>query len=172
MQPGCRFQHVASLLGGVRTRVVGAHRGRDDSQPLEFGQIQKIEGGNAGRNAIGGHAGELTARTGQPNEIEPIQDLVSKASIGARVERERGEVVLIVVKNFPDSVADVAGDCLALAEHFARHGIERVLVHAHERASQQVDAIEHQAAGNRGLAAAEIALRLAQEEGAGFAPEE
>ena len=37
-------------------------------------------------------------------------------------------------------------DRLAFAEHLARDGVERVVVHAHERAAQQVDAVEHEPA--------------------------
>ncbi len=60
---------------------------------------------------------------------------------------------------------------LAFAEHGARHGIERVVLHAHEGAAQQIDAVEHDSSGNRRLAAAEVTLRLANAQRAGVATE-
>ena len=51
---------------------------------------------------------------------------------------------------------------LALAEHLTCDRVERIVVHAHERAAQQVDAVEHDAARHRRLAAAEVALGLAE----------
>ena len=43
---------------------------------------------------------------------------------------------------------------LALAQHRARDGVERVVVHADEGAAQELDAVEHDAAGHAGLARA------------------
>ena len=64
----------------------------------------------------------------------------------------------VVVGDLGDAVAHVAGQDLALAQNLARHRIERIIVHADERAPQQIDPIEHQAARNARVAAAEIAL--------------
>src|ERR1700722_1999574 len=66
---------------------------------------------------------------------------------------------------------DFADDSLALAEYLSGHGVEGIIIHPYEGAPQQVDAVEYEAAGNRGLPAAKITLRLAQAHGAGVAPE-
>src|SRR6185312_9285960 len=48
---------------------------------------------------------------------------------------------------------------------------ERVVLHAHECPTQQIDPVEHDATGNEGLAAAEIAFGLAQAHCAGLPTE-
>ncbi len=76
-----------------------------------------------------------------------------------------------VVQDLVDAIAHVALHGLAFTEHLPCHGVERVVVHPHERAAQQVDAVEDETAGNRGLATAEIAFGLAQANRAGVATE-
>ena len=73
---------------------------------------------------------------------------IREPRIGARVQRERRQIVPIVVQDLADAIPHVALDRLAFAEHLARHRIERIVLHAHERAAQQIDAIEHHATGN------------------------
>ena len=46
----------------------------------------------------------------------------------------------IVVNDLGDSIAHVTGDRFALAQHFAGDCIQRVIVHAHERTAQQINA--------------------------------
>ncbi len=67
----------------------------------------------------------------------------------------------VIVDDLGHAIMHIAGDGLALAENLARHGIERVVVHAHERTAKQIDAVEHQTAGDVRLTAAEIALGFA-----------
>ena len=67
----------------------------------------------------------------------------------------------VIVGDLSDAITHVAGESLAFAENFARHGIERVIVHAYERAAQQIDAVENQTARNVRLTAAEIAVGFA-----------
>ena len=98
-------------------------------------------------------------------------DLIGESRIGARIERERRQVVLVVVDDLGDAITHVAGDGLAFAEHLARHGVERVIVHADEGTAQQIDAVEHQTAGDARLTAAEIALGFADANRAGVAAE-
>ena len=100
-----------------------------------------------------------------------LHDVVGEPRVGARIEREGGQVVAVVVQDLADAIAHVALDGLAFAQHLPRHGVERVVVHPHEGAAQQVDAVEDETAGNRGLAAAEIAFGLAQAHRAGVAAE-
>ncbi len=171
VQTGHGFQHMTALLGGMNARIVGAHGRRNDAPPLEFGQVQKIEGRDARRHAIGGHTGEPAARPRELHEIEPRHDLVGEPRIGTRIERERCEVVPVVMDDFRDPVMYVAGDRFPLAEDLTRDGVERILIHAHESSAQQVDAIQHQTAGNRSLAAAKITLRLAQADRTRLSPQ-
>ncbi len=82
------------------------------------------------------------------HQVEFLHDLVGEACIGARIKRERGQVVPVVVQDLADAIAvTLALHRLSFAEHLARDGIERIVVHAHERAAQQVDAVEHQRPG-------------------------
>ena len=74
----------------------------------------------------------------------------------------------VIVSDLGDAITHIAGDGLAFAENLARHGIERVIVHAYERAAQQIDAVENQAARNARLTAAEIAVGFADANRAGI----
>jgi hypothetical protein len=139
-----RLQDVSALLRGVHPRVARAHAGSDDLQPLQLAQIQEIEGGDAGGDAIRRHAGQFAARERELHDVEFLDDLVREPRIRARVQRECGQVMTIVVHDLADPIAHVAGDCLAFAEHLACDRVERVVIHADERAAQQVDAIEHE----------------------------
>src|SRR6185503_1855515 len=85
--------------------------------------------------------------------------------------RKGGQVVTVVVHDLADAVAHVAGDSFAFAQYFAGDGIERVVVHADEGAAQQIDAVQHQPAGNRSLPAAKVAFGLAQAHRRGVAAE-
>src|SRR5258708_30035787 len=67
----------------------------------------------------------------------------------------------VIVRDLGDAITHVPGNGLALAENLARNRVERVVVHAYEGAAQQVDAVEHEAARNAGLAAAKIAFGFA-----------
>ncbi len=97
--------------------------------------------------------------------------MIGKARVGARVERERGEVVAIIVHDLRDAVVHVAGNGLTFPQHLARDRIERIVVHPYERAAKKIDAVEHQAAGHARLTASEIAFRLAQAQCARVASE-
>ncbi len=46
--------------------------------------------------------------------------------------------------DFADAIVNVALDRFAFAKHLASNGVERVVVHAHERAAHQIDAVEHE----------------------------
>ena len=153
---------MAALLRRVHARVVVAHGRRDDAAPLELREIQKVEGRDACRNAVGRHAGQAAPRECERHEVELLDDLIREPRVGARVFGERREIVRVVVLDLRDPVAGVADECLAFAEHFTCNRVERIIVHAHERAPQEVDAVEHDAAGDRRLAAAEVALGLAE----------
>src|SRR3984893_6264156 len=153
---------MAAQLGGMHARIVGAHGRRNDAPALEFGQVQKIEGCNARRDAIGSHASQAAARPGEPHEVEPSHDIEDQPCIGTRVERESWKIEPVVMTDYSDPITHVAGDRLSLAEYLARHGVERILVHAYEGSPQQVDAVQRQTAGNESLAAAKIALCLTQ----------
>ncbi len=161
MEPGAWLEDVASLLGGMNTRVIAAHGRSHDTPALELREIKKVEGGDTRRHPVGCHARKLTPRERQPDEVEFPGDLKSKARVSARVLCECRQVVLVVMDDLADAIADIATDRFAFSEHFSRHRVQRVVVHAHERATQQVDAVQHQATGDRGLPAAEVAFRLA-----------
>ncbi len=88
-------------------------------------------------------------------------DLERQSRVGARIERERRQIMAVVVHDLGDAITHVPGDGLAFAENLARHGVERVIVHAYEGPAQQVDAVEHEAARNARLSAAEIAFGFA-----------
>ena len=171
MQPGDGLEHVAALLRGMHTRIVGAHGRRDDLETLELGKIQKVERRDARRDAIRRHAGQRAARERERHEVELRDDLERQPRVRPRIERERRQVVRVVVLDFADTIADVARDRFAFAEHLAGDGIERVVVHPDERAAQQVDAVEHEPSRQVRLAAAEIAFGLAKLHGACVAAE-
>ena len=63
------------------------------------------------------------------------------------------------------SIPRIAFDGLAFSEHAACHGIERIVLHAHKGAAQEIDPIQHDAAGYGGLPAPEVALGLADADG-------
>ena len=111
-------------------------------------KIEKVERRDARRDAIRRHARERAARERERHEVQLRDDLIREPRVGARVERERRQIVRVVVLDLRDPIAHVAGDRLAFAEHLARDGIERVVVHAHERAAQQIDAVEHEPSRN------------------------
>ena len=79
-RPGHRLEHVAALLRRVHARVVGAHGRRDDLQPLELAQIQKVERRDARGDAIRRHAGQLAARERERHEVELRDDLDTRAA--------------------------------------------------------------------------------------------
>jgi len=162
---------VPALLRGVHARVVVAHGRRDHATPLELGEIQEVEGRDARRDAVRRHAGQAAACERERHEVELLDDLICEPCVGPRVLRERREIVRVVVLDLRDPVGSVARERLAFAKHLARDGVERVVVHAHERAAQKIDAVEHDAARDRRLAAAEVALGLAQSQRAVVAPE-
>jgi hypothetical protein len=91
--------------------------------------------------------------------------------VSARIEREGGQIVTKVVQDLDEAIPNVTLHGLAFAQHLPRHGVERVVVHPHEGAAQEIDAVEDETAGNRGLAAAEVAFCLAEADRAGVAPE-
>ena len=99
--------------------------------------------------------------------FELLHDLKSESRVRTRIERKRREIMAVIVGDLGDAIMHVAGDGLAFAENLACHGVEGIIVHADERAAQQIDAVENQAAGNARLTAAEIALGLANARRAG-----
>ena len=162
---------MAALLSGVHTGIAGTNGGRDDAEFLEFAEIEKVERCDAGRDAIRRHAGEETPRESEPHEIQFLHDLECESCVRARIEREGREIMAVIVSDLGDAIAHIAGDDLAFAENLARHRIERVIVHADERAAQQIDAVENQAARNARLTAAEIAVGFADANRAGIPAE-
>ena len=105
---------------------------RDDATAFELGQIQKVERRDARCHAIGRHARQLTALERELHEVQALDDVEGESRIGARIAREGGKIMFVVMADLADTVAHFAGDSLAFAEDFARDGIERVIVHAHE----------------------------------------
>src|SRR4029434_8227891 len=109
------------------------------------------------------------------DEMEALDDLVSEPRVRARVEGECGKVVLVVVDDLPDAITYVAPavalECLPFAQHLARDGIQRIVIHAHERPPQQVDSIQHETAWNGRLTAAEVAFRFTNADRPRIAPE-
>src|SRR5688572_24057130 len=171
VQPCHGLEHVATLLRDVDTRVGSAHAGCHYPQRLEIAQVEKVERRDARRHAIGRHAGQAAAREGQRYQVQLVNDVMGEPRVGARVERERGKVLAIVVQDLAETIAHVALDGLAFAQHPACHGVERVVIHSYEGAAEEVDAVEHQATRDRGLATAEVALGFAEADRARIAPE-
>ena len=116
---------------------------------------------------VGGHAGQSAACEGQRDEVEFCNNLQGQPRVRARVFREPREVVA-------ESALDVEGAItagggfglefgfefnLAFAEHFAGDAVQRVVVEALKGTANEIDAVEHEPARNRGLAAAEVAAR-------------
>ena len=165
MQTRFGLEHVAALLRDVHARVAAPHARGDDVCALELGQIEEVEGGDAGRDPIGRHARELAAGEGELDEAQLLDDPQGEARIRAGIEREGRQIVLVVVENLRQAVTRGGRHGLAFPEHFARHGIERIIVHADECTAQQVDAVEHETPRDARLAAAEIAFGLADAHG-------
>ncbi len=155
------LEHVAALLRDMHARVAAPHARGDEVDALELGQIEEVEGGDARRDAVRGHARELAAGEGELDEAQFLRDAEGESGIRARIQREGRQIVLVVVDDFRQAVTRRRAHRLAFAEHFARDRIERIVIHADERAAQQVDAVEHQTARDARLAAAEIALGFA-----------
>ena len=109
----------------------------------------------------------MAASEGEAHHVQFLHDLEREACVRARVERERRQIMPVVVRDLGNAVAYVPGDGLALAQDLARHGVERVIIHADERAAQQVDAVEHEAPRYARLSAAKIALGFANANSAG-----
>ncbi len=124
VQPGTGLENMASLLGRIHTGVVSPYRGRDDTLVLELAEVQKIERCDARGHPIGRHPRELAACERQPDEVEALLDFVSESRVRARVKRECRQIVLVVVDDFPDPIADLPDDGLTLAEHLSGHGVE------------------------------------------------
>ncbi len=66
---------------------------------LQLRQIQEIERGDAGRDPIRRHAGELAARERELDEVQLRHDLEREARVGPRIERERRQIVPVVVQD-------------------------------------------------------------------------
>ncbi len=154
-----RFEHVATGLRREHARVVAAHARRNDAALVELGEIQEVERRDAGGDAIRSHAGEFAARHRQRDQIQFLADLERKPRIGTGIQREARQILLVPLHDLADAIVRVAFQRLAFAQHFARHRIERVVVEAHERAADQIDAVEHEPPRNAGAAAAEITAR-------------
>ena len=159
---------VAALLGFGDAGIAGPYGRRDDAQLPEFGLVQKVERRDAGRHAIRRHAGELASREGKTHHVQLLRDLECEPRVGARIQRERRQILAVIAGDLGDAIAHVSGNGLSLAENLARHGIERVIVHADESAAQQIDAVEYETARNARLPAAEIALGLADAKAPGI----
>ena len=135
--PACAANTRASSL-----RTLGATIRR----LLQLGEIQKIERRDARRDTIRRHAGELAARHRKRDQIQFLADLEREPRIGARVQREARKIVFVALHDLADAIVRVAFQRFAFAEHFARNGVERIVVEAHERAADQIDAVEHETA--------------------------
>ena len=103
----------------------------------------------------------LLRATDERDEIQLLDDLEREPRIGARVQRKPRQIVLVTLQDFADAIVHIAFERFAFAEHFARNGVERVVVEAHERAAHQVDAVEHEPPRNARAAAAEVTARRA-----------
>ncbi len=159
------------MLSRVHAGIARAHAGRDDTALLELAQIDEVERSDAGRDAIRCHSCELTACEGQSDQIELLDDVVGKPRVGACIESKCRQVVAIVVLDLLHPIPSIAFDGLAFAEHAAGHGIERIVLHAHEGTAKEIYPIQHHAAGYGRLPATEVALGLAQPDGSGVATE-
>src|SRR5690606_7924258 len=93
MQPRDRLEHMPALLGRIDASVIRSNGGRDDASPLELAQIEEVEGGDARGHAIRCHAGQLAARERERDQVQALDDLIGKASVRARVQRECSQVV-------------------------------------------------------------------------------
>src|ERR1017187_4972332 len=74
----------------------------------------------------------------------------------------------VVARDLSNAITYIPGDSLPLAQHLARHRVERVIIHAYERAAQQVDAVQHEPSRYARLSAAKIALRRANANSTGI----
>ena len=67
---------------------------RHDPAPSELGEVEEVEGGDRGRDAIEGEAGEAAALDGELDEAQPLEDLESEPGVGAVVLDEALAVLL------------------------------------------------------------------------------
>ena len=93
MQAGDAARARGRLVAPRDARVVERTLGATMLQPLQLAQIQEVERRDARSDAIRRHAGELAARERERHEVELLDDLVREPRVGARVQRERGQVV-------------------------------------------------------------------------------
>src|ERR1700722_12356520 len=103
---------MAALLCRVYARVIRPHCRRYDTLSLQLGEIQKIEGRNTRSHAVGCHARQLAAGESELYEIQLLQNPIREPCVRACVERERRQIMFVVVGNLTDTVTDVAGDRL------------------------------------------------------------
>ncbi len=150
----------------MHAAVVGAHRGRHQAPLSQGGQIEKVERSDAGRDPIRGHARQATAGKGQVQQVEAADDVEHKPRIRSRIERKSGQIVMVALHDLTGPIAHVAIQRFAFAEHLARDGVQRVLLHPHESPAKQIHAVKHEPARDGRVAAAEVALRRTDPEAA------
>ncbi len=149
VEPGQRLEDVSARLRLGRV-AREPHAGRDDAARSEPRQVQEVEGGDRGRHAVERHPGEAAALDGELDEPQPLEHLERQARVGTVV---LDQALTVLLEQQQDRVrAAVARERLALAQHRARDRVEPVVVHAHEGAAQELDAVEHHAPGHARLA--------------------
>ena len=108
VQPGHRLQHMPALLQGAAAAIARANAGRDDAELPQFAEVQEIERRNARRDPVRRHAGQLAAREGKRNDIEPRDDLKGESRVSSGIQREGCEVMAVVICNLRDAILYVA----------------------------------------------------------------
>src|SRR3954462_11177307 len=158
MQSGNGFENVTTLLCGMHARIIGSHRRCDDSATFQLREIQKIKRSDARRHSVGRHASELAASKSELDNIELLDDLECETRICSRIESKGRKIVAVVMQDFFEPILHVTLDRFAFTQHITRDRSECIVVHAHECAAQQIDAIEDEPTWNGSLTAAEIAF--------------
>jgi hypothetical protein len=167
VQAGQRLEHVAA---GLRLHLAhGADARGHDPAPAERAEVEEVEGGDRGGDAVERQPGQPAALDGELHEPQLLEDLEREPRVGAVVLDEAHPVL-------PEEAQDLlrlpgAFDRLAFAEHLARDRVEALLLQADEGAAQQLHAVEHDAAGHARLQRAARGLERAQPQRPRAAPQ-
>ena len=98
---------------------------------------------------IGWQSGQLAPLDSELDEAELFEDLEHETGVGEIVGYEALAITVECPEDLARSIAP--GDDLSHAEHRVCHCVERMVLHLDERAANEVDPVEDDATGNRGL---------------------
>ena len=142
VEAGARLEDVAAAHG--LDRVHPGDAGRDHPPPPQLREVEEIEGGDRGGHAVEGHAGQAAPLDRELHEPQPLHDPEGEPGVGPVVLDEALPIFLEEAQDL--SGAAVPGQELAFAQDLARDRVQAVVLHAHEGAAQEEDAVEDDAA--------------------------